>query len=60
MLTHDERIRALEDRLRGTAPQGPTRPGLTSVREFRPYDLAEEFQVTPNEVCAVLSRVMRE
>ncbi len=45
---------------RGTAPQGPTCPGLTSVREFRPYDLAEEFQVTPNEVCAVLTRVMRE
>ena len=45
---------------RGTAPQGPTCPGLTSVREFRPYDLAEEFQVTPNEVSAVLTRVMRE
>ena len=60
MLTHGERIRALEDRIRGTAPQGPTRPGSTSVWSFRPYDLAEEFQVTPNEVCAVLTRVMRE
>jgi len=53
-------IARLEARIRGEKPQGgKVTPGKTSVFEFRPYELAEEFGLTPEEVCQVLNRVMR-
>lgn len=54
-----DRIKALETRLKGTEPQHPVKPGQTGVCEFRPYDLAAEFDLSVDEVVAAMTRVLR-
>lgn len=58
--TKAERMARLEARITGTEPQGfgKATPGTISVFEFRPYELAEEFGLSPEDVCLVLNRVM--